>query len=279
MSMDQDQSSEKSSAATPRYAADQTIAEHRDLLMERFPLPARVSRRPRNRRMALVALTLAAIVVWWSDPAYRTEHLTTAIGQHTEVELADGSHIHLNTDTQLDLSWHLRSRRVQLQRGQALFNVEHTVYRPFMVDANDTRVTVLGTMFEVWRKPDLVQVTVLRGRVKVQTRNEAIYLSENQQTHATLQHIAAPVTVDAAMKTAWKDGKLIFDRTPLKDALQEMQRYTRTNIAAVDDALGNIPVSGVFDTARAENMLDLLPAILPVSVTRDGSDIVRIRAR
>jgi transmembrane sensor len=256
---------------------EQALDHYRDLLMERFPLPAP---RPRRRRapllLALVIATGAS--VWWADPAYRTEQLATAVGQQMKVELADGSHVMLNTETRLELAWHLRSRRVTLQQGQALFDVEHKEYRPFTVNAGTTHVTVVGTMFDVWRKPQSVQVTVLRGRVQVRTDGAPLYLTENQQTRAVGQQLMPVTGVDAATETVWKDGKLIFERVPLRDVLQEMQRYSENRIAPVDEAVGRMQVSGVFQTARAEAMLDLLPAILPVTVTR-ARDTVTIRAR
>ena len=263
--------------------AEQVIARHRDVLMERFPLPPASAAKPRRRGKLVLAAVVAAaagVAVLWADPAYRTDYLSTPVGHQLTAGLADGSRIVLNTDTRLDIAWHLRSRRVQLHTGQALFDVEHKTYRPFTVEAGDTRVTVVGTMFDVWRKPESVQVTVLRGRVKVQSGGEPVYLTENQQVQAVGQQVSAVAAVDAATQTVWKDGKLMFDRTPLRNALQEMQRYISTRIAPVDDELGSLRVSGVFDTARADAMLDLLPAILPVAVARDGSNgVVRIKAR
>jgi transmembrane sensor len=270
-------SAPRGDTAAPADVTEQALDHYRDLLMERFPLPAP---RPRRRKapLLLALLMVAAVSVWWADPAYRTEQLTTAVGQQMKVDLADGSHVALNTETRLELAWHLRSRRVTLQQGQALFDVEHKFYRPFTVDAGTTHVTVVGTMFDVWRKPQSVQVTVLRGRVQVRSDGAPLYLTANQQTQVVGQQLAQVTSVDAATETVWQDGKLIFDRTPLRDVLQEMQRYSENRIAPVDETLGRMQVSGVFQIARAEAMLDLLPTILPVTVTR-ARDTITIRAR
>lgn len=259
--------------------ADDAISQHRDSLKARFPLapvPLRTRRSQLPVMLGLLAVAIGALV--WADPSYRTDRLATAVGQQLNAELADGSHIALNTDTQLDISWHLRSRRVILYRGQALFDVEHQAYRPFTVDAGHALVTVVGTMFDVWRKPDAVKVTVLRGRVRVDQHGSTTFLTENQQSTAAAS-LSDASTVDAVAQTGWKDGKLILDRVALRDALAEMQRYTRNHIALSDGKLGSTPVSGVFDIRRADGMLDLLPSILPVSVIRDGKGDIQVRPR
>lgn len=258
--------------------ADDAISQHRDLLKSRFPLDtAPVKPRRRIHPVAtILAVAIGAVV--WADPSYRNDQLATAVGQQLKVDLPDGSHIALNTDTRLDISWHIRSRQVTLRQGQALFDVAHQAYRPFTVDAGDALVTVLGTMFDVWRKPDSVKVTVLRGLVRVDQHGATALLAENQQATAGAA-LSGAISVDATAQTGWRDGKLVFERVALREALAEMQRYTNNRIVLVDGKLGGTPLSGVFDIARADGMLDLLPAILPVTVIRDGKGAVQVRAR
>ncbi len=92
----------------------------------------------------------------------------------------------------------------------------------------------------------------------------------------------APQAVDAAQAGAWQQGRLVFDRTPLRDALAEAQRYRGGAIRLHDDGrLGGHAVSGVFETARTDQMLDLLPRIAPARVQRhaDGSVDITPAAR
>ncbi|MGH8443839.1 MAG: FecR domain-containing protein, partial [Solimonas sp.] len=111
--------------------AEQALQRHRDALRERFPLPDADALAPRPRRLpkktvlGALAVLLAAGALWSADPAYRREHYETAVGARQAVALADGSTLTLNTGTRLDVSWHLRSRRVALLRGEALFDVAH----------------------------------------------------------------------------------------------------------------------------------------------------------
>ncbi|WP_230347948.1 FecR domain-containing protein [Methylobacillus methanolivorans] len=217
----------------------------------------------------------------WLDPAYRSEQHATVIGQRADITLADGSKLTLNTDTQVEVSWHLRSRRVALHQGQALFSVAKATYRPFTVAAGKADIRVVGTMFDVYRQQDHVTVTVEEGKVQVTSRAANGYmrtmLTANQQAtisaDGTLQSAR---DVNPARSLAWRDGKLVFEQTPLSQAIVEIQRYRRGPIHLQAPALGNLRFSGVFAIDNIDKLLQLLPDILPVNVEEqeDGSLLI-----
>ncbi|MFT4193460.1 FecR family protein [Ottowia sp.] len=266
-------------------ALDTALDAERDALRELFPLPpARAPRRSRatglrNGGVAAIVLAIAAAMLWGLDPAWRTEHHATAVGERRDVSLADGSTLTLDTATALDVTWHLRSRRVALRQGQARFAVAPSGWRSFEVAAADARIRVVGTVFDVRRDQGQVQVTVLQGRVEVSRPGGAgapWLLAPGQRLRIGAGEGAAPQpeAVDPAQAGAWQQGRLVFDRTPLRDALAEVQRYRRAPIRLRDDgALGRHAVTGVFEADRTDQLLDLLPRIAPAQVRRhaDGS--------
>lgn len=275
--------------ATPQ-AFDAALEAERDALRALFPLPpARTQPRHdararplRNGAVVALVLSTAMAALIWADPAWRTEHHATTVGERRDVLLADGSTLTLDTATTLDLAWHLRSRRVTLQRGQARFAVTPSTLRPFEVAAADARIRVVGTVFDVYRHRERVRVTVLQGRVEVRNAvrgpndNDApMLLGPGQQWQLDgTQATSAPQWVDLAHANAWQRGRLVFDRTPLREALADIQRYRPQPIRLRDDGrLGGHAVSGVFETTRTDQLLDLLPRIVPVRVKQqaDGS--------
>ncbi|KAK0361209.1 hypothetical protein LTR94_024265 [Friedmanniomyces endolithicus] len=97
----------------------------------------------------------------------------TGVGQQHKVELADGSRIHLDTDTQLKVRYGDGERRILLERGQALFSVAHDPERPFTVQAGHAEVTALGTVFDVRRETTGARVTLVEGVVSVKATSQA----------------------------------------------------------------------------------------------------------
>jgi transmembrane sensor len=229
---------------------------------------------------------IAAGLLYWADPAWRTEHHATGAGERRDVALADGSTLSLDAATALDMVWRLRSRRVALVQGQARFAVVPSSWRPFQVAAASARIRVVGTVFDVRRQGDRVQVTVLQGRVEVRNQGDAsgpLALLPGQRLRMEEgRPTAVPQSVDLAQAGAWRQGRLVFDRTPLREALADVQRHRSAPIRLHDDGrLGRHAISGVFEAERTDQMLDLLPRIVPAQVQRraDGSVDIAPAAR
>ncbi|WP_128576411.1 FecR domain-containing protein [Pseudomonas sp. BAY1663] len=103
----------------PRSSPEQLLQQHRQELQQRFALPpARAARRSRKALLGPLVLLLASAALLWLDPAYR--HESHASGeQRLAVTLADGSQALLDSRTRLHVAWHLRSRQLTLEQGQA----------------------------------------------------------------------------------------------------------------------------------------------------------------
>lgn len=268
--------------------AQAAIERHRSALQERFPLPpealgpmpaARPSRIARPLAAALLVATAALLI--WQDPAWRAEEVATPADRRTTVELADGSRVELDTGTRLTVSRHLRSRRVALHAGRALFDVQPSTWRPFTVDAGATQVRVLGTAFDVRRQADEVTVTVLRGRVAViGTDGLAASLAADDQVRAHAGQLDGTARVNSAHATAWRQGQMVFQRTPLPEVLDEIARYSGKPLRLGEASMARLEVSGVYRTANAEALLALLPSFLPVRVETGpgGERVVQPRA-
>lgn len=268
-------------------AAQAAIERHRTALQERFPLPPEaqglVPVAPPSRvarTLAIAVLVTAAALLVWQDPAWRTEQVATPADRRATVELADGSRVELDTDTRLAVSRHLRSRRVVLETGRALFDVQPSAWRPFTVEAGATQVRVLGTAFDVRRQSEEVTVTVVRGRVAVTGTDGTTTLQADGQVRTHAGRLDAPTAVNSANATAWRQGQLVFQRAPLPEVLDEIARYSGRPVRLGDASLARLEVSGVYRTANAEALLALLPGILPVRVEAgpDGERVVQSRA-
>lgn len=275
-------------------ADESLLVEHREALKTLFPINLNSQQAKKTSHTAkatkaklaakglgLLSVLLAATV--WLDPAYQTEVFSTAVGARQTITLADQSSITLNTQTQLAVHTHLRSRRISLVNGQALFSVKHHPYKAFYVDAGQTQVRVVGTKFDVFKQLEHVTVTVLRGKVLVtgNTRTHQYnqtYLTQNQQINVNNGEVMRVKNIEAAKEIAWIEGKLIFERTPLKLALAEVQRYNLAPIV-LDTKVATLKISGVFNTNETNTMLNLLPSILPVKVITSPTNKVTITAK
>lgn len=262
--------------------ADDAIARHREELKKRFPLPL-PTEQPKPRSLTRLSVVIAALSLVsglaWLDPSYKAEQFGSAVGEHQVIQLADGSRITLDAASRIKVSWHLRSRRVELQRGQAFFTIAPALYRPFLTRAGSTQISVVGTRYNVSRYRSDVRVTVEEGQVDVRGDAADIRLTAGEQILVHQGRLGRPAQVDAAAFAAWKEGRLVFDRTPLREVLAVIQRYQRNPIVMQDSSLAELPVSGTFASADLDKMLALLPKILPLDLTTDSQGRLHLQRR
>ena len=113
---------------------------------------------------AAVAALMAVVILPFVYPfgLYQTD-----AGEQRKVVLEDGSRVHLNALTSIDVRFNNSAREIVLLSGEALFDVAHETTRPFIVKARNSQVIAVGTSFRVYYKRDSVDVTVIEGQVAV----------------------------------------------------------------------------------------------------------------
>lgn len=204
---------------------------------------------------------------------------TTAVGQQLPITLADGSSIRLDTDSALRVRYEDGRRVILLDRGQALFNVAHDPNRPFIVQAGETSVTALGTVFDVRRGTGGVRVTLVTGSVSVRdagkTGDRHWRLSPGGQVQ--IRPTGAEVaTVDGLTATSWSQGQLIFRDTPLIDAIAEVNRYLPDKVILGAAPLKDVRVNGVFNTGDRDAFVAAASDVFGLTAVSQDDGSIRL---
>lgn len=214
-----------------------------------------------SRRMALVGAMAAAIVVAVGGGIYavnlRPVVYETQKGEQRSLSLADTSKVTLNTDTKLSVRYSHNRRYVQLERGEAVFQVAHDPSRPFVVETRNQRVTALGTVFLVRSDPSEMQVALFSGKVELRAKQEvsaAIGMILKPGERATVRDGMTPVVDRPASDviTAWQRQEVVFSGVTLAEAVNELNRYSRLQIVVADSGVASLKVAGVFQTGNSE---------------------------
>jgi len=200
---------------------------------------------------------------------------STGVGEQRTVQLADGSSVMLDTDSQIVVRLSGARRDIRLGRGQAMFEVAHDAKRPFVVTAGATSVTALGTEFDVRRERDGATVTLVRGAVEVRERSGGdakVWRLAPGQRVATQAPTPAPSHVDVDSATSWTSGRLIFHAMPLRDAVAEFNRYERRKIEVADGPVGDALVSGIFAVGDADTFIGSVAELHDLTIVRADKD-------
>ncbi len=215
----------------------------------------------------LVAVLLVAVSItgwrYWSGPQPLADQVyRTAVGERRTVELPDGSVVTLNTRTVLRTQKSDGRRLIFLEEGQAYFKVAKQPDRPFIVTAAGRTVTALGTAFDVRIDDGEFKVTLVEGKVRVESPMPARRTGSEASSGAPAvqatelvagSQLIAPQNEDWRIthsdvdaETSWTKGRLIFNRDSLRDVVTELNRYSERKIVLTDARLAEAPISGTF---------------------------------
>jgi transmembrane sensor len=226
----------------------------------------RHSRRSPARMLGMSVLLLvssALAVAGWMDYSAETITYSTRKGERQAVVLDDGTAVDLNTATRLHATISLLRRRIVLDQGEAIFDVRHESLRPFKVQAGDLAIRDIGTRFSARRHGHAVSVAVLQGAIEINGERVEEGYQRNYLPDTGLSSIQP---IDAEQVEAWKHGRLVFRKSPLRDVIAELERYHSVRIVFADPSLARQTLSGTFDIDDLELFLASVEKILPVQV-------------
>ena len=282
-------------AADARHApalrfAEQTWAALGELALEARPLahrlppaaarPAPVTRRRRPLRWVgrAAVLSLVLAVGWVSGPTLLLQMQSdyrTGAGEIRTVQLDDGSSVELDASSAISIDYDSNERRISLLAGSAVFDVapmSEAETRPFVVQSAGGRTKALGTQFVVGREgSDQAWVGVLQHSVAVSLQSPPVQgaaqqtLEEGQSARYSAKNGVQPLPgFDLSAATSWRRGVLIFDRQPLGQVIEQLNRYRPGQILLANPALASRQVSGVFRLELLDSALQALTRELHV---------------
>jgi len=192
--------------------------------------------------------------------------------------LTDGSTVQLNASSAVAYDYTAGRRTVRLLRGQAYFEVARDLARPFTVEAGSTRVTALGTAFDVRLGDAETDVTVTHNAVlidfagadqaplRVKQGEQAIYESRTGTREVR--------SSDGLAALAWRRGQLVVDNAPLSHIVEEMNRHFSGRVVIANAGLARRRVSGTLAIADTNAVLLHLEHALRVTTNRIGPLII-----
>ncbi|HMN43708.1 MAG TPA: FecR domain-containing protein [Povalibacter sp.] len=282
-------------AGIARMAADERLNQKLRALADEafaaYPTPVPGARSRQWKVAASLAASVAvATIAWIAHPLLHSpaaDPVAYAAGelQRRSVTLDDGSQVELDVGTRIEVRMSRDSRRIELLSGRALFDVAHDSNRPFSVTASGARTTALGTKFQVQRDAGRVVVTLAEGSVSIdRERSEAGAASWQERLvpgeQLTLDAASAARSrqfVDTQLITSWTHGRHAFRGTPLREALDEVNRYAIRKVRLGDPSLADLPVAGNFIAGDSQVVVEAFAAVLPLRIVDGGSEIIVFR--
>lgn len=243
--------------------------------------PARVISMKRGRKgwwaaAAVVLISFSGILLWKKNVT-PSEMVQAAYGELREKQLPDGSKVTLNANSEISYNegWEKGAEREVWLKGEAFFQVQKTPAKSrFIVHGDRFDVIVTGTQFNVVNRHDKTNVMLTEGSVTIKTNDgkEIHMLPGDFVEINNLQPEKKAVQEEIIL--AWRDKKLIFDNTPMREAVKKIEEHYGVTFTLEDESIGNTPISGMLPNDNLDVVLAALEALSEFRMVRNDKNIV-----
>ncbi|VCU69139.1 fec operon regulator FecR [Pigmentiphaga humi] len=253
-------------------------------------LRASAERAGRRKALKLLTASLATALSagWLAERHLPWQRLAadhyTGVGERKTVLLADGTRLVLNTDSAVSVRFDAAQRLIVLTRGEAALasgaDSRSPRHRPLKVQTRHGLFEALGTRFIVRLEPASSMLTVEEGAVAIYPRDArgAPVIARAGMAYRTDGAAAVPADTRGLDSASWVHGALSVRNMRLADFLAEVARY-RAGRVDCDEAVGELRLSGVYRLDDSDELLAMLPDILPVQVRYRTRYWVHVGAR
>ena len=228
--------------------------------------------------LLLIGLGFSALYMYNQNS--RNEIVYSSRDSVKEIQLADGSHIWLNTSSSLKVSGSFgRKQREVFLKGEAYFEVKRDESKSFKIHTGETITEVLGTSFNVELDTisGNVKIIVNTGKVGFYPSNQqkdrkilvphdlATYLSENQSilvsSNSNLNYLS------------WKTGVLKFYDTPISEVCKVLSKqYHKQIISKINQP--DMMLTGTFQNESLDDILNVMELTLDVNANTTNNQII-----
>ncbi len=207
-------------------------------------------------RVAAILLPLLLIgsvtfSLYWNVAGFGRWELAKTQQTKQEVTLPDSSVVELNKNSSLKYLAHFttsKERLVEL-KGEAFFRVTHDKNKPFIVKADELKVKVLGTEFNIKESNYNTVVSVISGKVKVDAQNkqQSVLIKGEKVTYS--DNVLNKENTNIINDIYWYTGKLEFKQA----SLDEICKVLKNAFPEVEDITNSAKPSKIRLTTCFEN--------------------------
>ncbi|WEK34413.1 MAG: DUF4974 domain-containing protein [Candidatus Pseudobacter hemicellulosilyticus] len=154
--------------------------------------------------------------------------MTIPRGGQYRLNLSDGTKVWLNAESfiQYPTAFSGKDRVVKIG-GEVYFEVADNKTKPFIVQVDQSEITVIGTQFNVKAYPDESgsYTTLVQGAIQLKTPQEKVMLQPGQQAQllGNELHLLEQAPMEEVL--AWKNNMFVFRRADIESIMKTLARW------------------------------------------------------
>lgn len=161
-----------------------------------------------------------------------------------------------------------RDKRQVNITGKVFFTVTKDAKHPFEIYGQLSRITVLGTHFQVSESSQASNVYVVSGKVLFTAREQSKGVILTKGMEATLMYgdlKPEVVTLSNVNQTAWATRTFFFDNTPIPKVLSELSAFYHVQLFTDDTEKS---LNGEFSTNSLDEIINLIENAMQIKIQK-----------
>lgn len=194
------------------------------------------------------------------------------IGEIKAVDLSDGSRLHLDSHSAIDIAFNAHNRKTFLKQGRIHFDITPNKKRPFLVQTGQATVRVVGTAFDVKTTENGFSVDVREGIVTIAGQNQPeqeTVLKAGQG--ADFQTNGRLVTQRKVRNFGWLQKRIRFQNRSVGDVIAQLSAYTPGPILVASETLANKRITGSYSLEDIDKTLKAISDISSAKLIGDST--------
>lgn len=204
---------------------------------------------------------------------------TSAKGEKKNIRLADGTHIILNSGSNLRIpsDFNHQDRLIELE-GEGFFNVTSNPDKPFIIKSGNAQVRVLGTSFDFksYKEDEFIKLTVSTGKVRVNVTDLDLQLSVSPNEHLSVNKVDGSMkkeTIGENNYIKWIQGSLYFNKEPIREVIKTINRtYNRKVVLQCRNC--DYKITGTHDNKSIEAVIEAICFTTGLHSREEGEKII-----
>ncbi|PTT00502.1 hypothetical protein DBR11_09740 [Pedobacter sp. HMWF019] len=233
-------------------------------------------------RTAAAIVLVSALSVWIYSEKFSVQELVKeTTNQVDSVLLSDGSKIILakNSAVKFPDRFNGKTREISLLSGEAFFKIHRDPKHPFHVAIGHSKVSVLGTSFNINYSKIKINVSVKTGKVSFlpNSVSRPSILIAGQAISYNLKENTVE-KLDGANANAWLTRELHFVDMPLNKVCEELSAYYGVKIVLQETIHTAKKFNANFKESSLEEVLTVLNETYKIQINKSDS-LITIKSK
>ena len=216
-----------------------------------------------------------------TDLFAQNQIVQTGTGQVKKITLKDGSTLHVNANSrvQIPAAFASTNRIIQIDEGEVYFEVAKDKKHPFIVKTRALQVRVLGTAFNIssYKEAKSLDVQVNHGKVEVSDNKKSVLgiLEKNQAiAYNSRTGKAQIIMTDGFYANSWISGSVLLAQASFSDLALKMKNNYGVSLISKEHKINGYSFNLTLKKERSlEATLDIICGIHQSKYRRKGNVI------